>query len=208
MFDQLLGQPGVVEECELRSRFGFLAFHGGSLERVTDVIARAAAQASGSSYYGVVMPESLRWHLPSRDFDPAHSPQLSDFVAHVEVAVAVHGYGREGRFTTLLLGGTNRDLAAHTATHLRSALGPAEAGGYEVIDDLDAIPEELRGLHPDNPVNLPRLGGVQLELPPRPRGLGPFWTEPHEPGCAPHTRDLIEALARAAMTWRVSATHA
>ena len=42
-----------------------------------------------------------------------------------------------------------------------------------MLDGIDAIPRELRGLHPDNPVNRPRAGGVQLELPPRVRGLGP-----------------------------------
>ena len=36
-------------------------------------------------------------------------------VEDVDVAVAVHGYGRAGRFTTLLLGGRNRALAAHVA---------------------------------------------------------------------------------------------
>ena len=48
---------------------------------------------------------------------------------------------------------------------------------YDVVLDLEAIPRELRGLHPDNPVNIPRLGGVQLELPPRVRGLGPRGSE-------------------------------
>ena len=45
MFDELLAHPGVEESVELRSRFGFMAFHGGSLELGTDQIARAAARA-------------------------------------------------------------------------------------------------------------------------------------------------------------------
>lgn len=38
----LLQEPGVVEESQLRSRFGFLAIHGGGLEQMTDVIAKCA----------------------------------------------------------------------------------------------------------------------------------------------------------------------
>ena len=36
-FRQLLDTHGVQEVCELRSRVGFMAYHGGSLEEVTDV---------------------------------------------------------------------------------------------------------------------------------------------------------------------------
>ena len=38
-------------------RFGFLAFHGGSLERMTDVVATEAADASGASLYAVLQPD-------------------------------------------------------------------------------------------------------------------------------------------------------
>jgi phage replication-related protein YjqB (UPF0714/DUF867 family) len=44
MFDELLRHPGVVEEWELRSPFGFLAIHGGSLERGTAEVAADAAE--------------------------------------------------------------------------------------------------------------------------------------------------------------------
>ena len=36
-------------------------------------------------------------------------------------------------------------------------------------------------------------GGAQIELPPRIRGLGPFWEG--YAGTCPHTEDLIDALA-------------
>ena len=39
MLSELLASPGVREESVLRSRFGFMAFHGGALEEMTDVIA-------------------------------------------------------------------------------------------------------------------------------------------------------------------------
>ena len=96
------------------------------------------------------------------------SAALDEFFDHVDVVVTVHGYGRWGRFTSLLLGGATGSWPTTVGAALRPALPD-----YEVVIDLDDIPRELRGLHPDNPVNLPRLGGVQLELPPRVRGLGP-----------------------------------
>ena len=108
MFAELLAHPGVEERCELAGRFGFLAFHGGSLEVGTDVIAAAAAREAGASLYVVRQPDDLRWHVPSVEFDPEVSPALARFIAHVDVGVAVHGYGRENMFTTLLLGGRNR----------------------------------------------------------------------------------------------------
>jgi phage replication-related protein YjqB (UPF0714/DUF867 family) len=165
MLGELLGCPGVEEECELRSRFGVMAFHGGSLEQGTDVIAVAAAERAGASLYAVRQPPDLRWHIPSIAIDPAESPKFAAFIDHVDVAVAIHGYGRVGMWTTLLLGGRNRILAAELATALRTRLGD----GFTVLDHLPDIPDGLRGQHPRNPVNLPRLQGVQVELPPRVR---------------------------------------
>jgi phage replication-related protein YjqB (UPF0714/DUF867 family) len=162
---ELLAHPGVEEECTLRSAFGLMAFHGGNLEPGTDAIAASAAERAGASLYAVRQPDDLYWHVPSVAFDPQVSPALAAFVAHVDVAVAVHGYGRDGMWTTLLAGGTNRALAGRLAGALRGALGD----GFAVVDDIAAIPRELRGLHRRNPVNLPRRGGVQLELPPRVR---------------------------------------
>ena len=195
-FAELLVAPGVVEVCELRSAFGFLAFHGGGLEEVTDVVASRAAEASGASYYGVVHPPGWKEHLPSIQVDPAGSATLAAFLDHVDVAIAVHGYGRHGWWTTLLAGGTNRALADHVA----AALGPV-LPSYDVVTDLEAIPQELRGVHPRNPVNRPRHGGVQLELPPRVRGRAPSSPPPGPDGLSPPTSALIAGLAEAARTW-------
>jgi len=195
MFAELLAHPGVEERCDLRSRFGMMAFHGGSLEQTTDVIAERVATTSGSSLYAVVQPPDLRWHIPSKMVDPAASPALTTFVDHVDTAIALHGFGRNGMFTTLLLGGRNRELAAHVRSVLADHLD-----GYTVVDDLDTIPVELRGQHPDNPVNRLRRAGVQIELPPRVRGLGPFWADHRGDGLAPHTEALITGLAVAVRT--------
>jgi phage replication-related protein YjqB (UPF0714/DUF867 family) len=199
-FDQLLAHPGVEEVCELRGPFGFMAFHGGALEVMTDVIARAAAERAGASYYGVHQPADLLWHLPSIAFDPAYSRALAAFLDHVEVVVTVHGYGRDGFWTTLLLGGANRPLAATLAGHLARRL-PA----YDITTDLDAIPLPLRGLHRDNPVNRPRSAGVQLELPARVRGTSALWWDWEGPGPVPHTAAVIDALVATARDWDTAA---
>src|SRR5262249_9543832 len=150
----------------LRSRFGFLAIHGGGLEKMTDAIAERAADAADASVYLLRHPDRYRHHLPSALFNPAESARLAEFLDHVDVVVSLHGYGRIGRSTQLLAGGRNRALAAHLARHIK-------VPGYQVVTDLDAIPPELRGLHPDNPVNRVRDGGTQLELSIRVRGLSP-----------------------------------
>jgi phage replication-related protein YjqB (UPF0714/DUF867 family) len=172
-----------------------MAFHGGALEVMTDIIAARAAERSGASYYGVHHPPDAA-HLPSHSVDPAHSETLTAFLEHVDVVVTVHGYGRMDHWASLLVGGANRELAEHLGTHLRKRL-PA----YDVRTALDDIPRELRGLHPDNPVNRPRHGGAQLELPPRVRGSSPLWWDWEGPGPTPHTNALIEALAATALTW-------
>jgi phage replication-related protein YjqB (UPF0714/DUF867 family) len=195
VFDELLAHPGVEEELQLRSRFGFLAFHGGSLEEMTDVIAADAAARAGASLYAVRQPVDFQWHIPSNKIDPAHSPSLQAFLDHVDVAIAVHGFGRQDMWTTLLLGGQNRELASVLGASLRESLPD-----FQIVDDIDEVPSALRGLHPDNPVNLPRQGGVQLELPPRVRGMGPFWADWGGDSFTPHTEALIEGLAATAQS--------
>jgi phage replication-related protein YjqB (UPF0714/DUF867 family) len=195
-FASLLGRPGVKEVVELRGRLGFMAYHGGALEVMTDVIAAAAAERSDASYYAVIQPEGMRDHLPSTRVRPEESEALAAFVEHVDIVVTVHGFGQRGLFGSLLLGGTNRGFAHHVGATLRRWL-PA----YDVITDVEAIPENLRGLHPANPVNLPRQAGVQIELPPRVRGSSPMWWDWEGPGLTPHTLALIEGLSEAASSW-------
>ncbi len=170
MLDELLAIPGVEERVVLRSRFGVCALHGG-LERGTAEIAADVAEIAGASFYAVVQPQDFRWHVPSHRYDPTCSPDLGAFVEHVDVILSVHGYGgvrgADDRWTTVLLGGSNRELARNLAVPLRAALP-----GYRWIDELAAMPVHLRGIHPANPVNRARDGGVQLELPPRVRQSG------------------------------------
>jgi phage replication-related protein YjqB (UPF0714/DUF867 family) len=197
MFEELLARDDVDERLHLGSRVGFLALHGG-LERGTFEIAREASARSGASLYAVVQPADLRWHVSSSFYDPAASAALAAFLEHVDVVVSLHGYGglipSDDRWTTVLVGGADRALAARLATTLRLALP-----GYTFLDDMEQMPARLRGVHPGNPVNLARGGGVQLELPPRLRGYGTYWDErPDEiadTGLRPHTEALVRALA-------------
>ena len=139
----LLAHPGVEEVSELRGTFGFMAFHGGSLEERTDIIARQAAERAGASYYGVHQPAGLRQHVPSHRFTADQSDTLAEFLERVDIVITVHGYGRRGLFTTMLLGGTNRVLASHVSSHLRRVL-PA----YRVEDNIEKIPRSCVAFTP------------------------------------------------------------
>jgi phage replication-related protein YjqB (UPF0714/DUF867 family) len=204
----LLAEPGVQEVMSLAGPVGFLALHGGGQDRLTDKIAAEAASRSGASLYAVVQPPHMRWHIPSYRYSPQESERLRTFVDHVSVVISVHGYGvdgwrmdwrppgfestRLGQFharEAFLIGGRNRERAADLAARLRTALP-----GYEVWDDLERIPPKASGQDHRNPVNLPREGGVQVECPPKVRGLGP--------NAAPQdTSTLIDVLAEAARAW-------
>ena len=204
----LLAEPGVEEVLTLAGPVGFLALHGGGQDRVTDEIASAAAARAGASFYAVVQPPTLRWHIPSYRYSPEESDRLRQFVEYVRVVISVHGYGvdgwrmdwrppgfestRLGQFharEAFLVGGRNRGRAADLAARLRVALPD-----YEVWDDLGRIPPKASGQDLRNPVNLPADGGVQLECPARVRGLGPR--------AAPDdTRVLIDVLADTAIAW-------
>ena len=170
MLRDLLASDGVEERYVAGSRFGVCALHGG-LEQGTAEIAAAAAGAAGASFYAVVQPDDLRWHVPSHRYDPELADGLRAFLAGIDIVISGHGFGgvrgADDRWTTALLGGTNRELAAELAATLAGALPH-----YRWIADLEQMPAHLRGLHPANPVNRVRFGGVQLELPPRVRRAG------------------------------------
>jgi phage replication-related protein YjqB (UPF0714/DUF867 family) len=199
-FGELLAQANVTEVCELRSsRLGFMAYHGGQLEKVTDVIASTAAEASGCSYYGVLQTdENSVVHLPSATVAPTESPMLAAFLGHVDAVVTVHGYGRKRLWHALLLGGRNRELADHVARYLRRRLPD-----YDVINNPADLPRELAGMHPSNPVNLPPSRGVQIELPATVRWnrKGRHWSDLGSHGRAPQVQALIDGLAEAATDW-------
>jgi phage replication-related protein YjqB (UPF0714/DUF867 family) len=220
---ELLALPGVEETCVLRSAVGILALHGGSQDRGTDQIARRAAKQAGASYYAIVQPPELRVHLTSRLHDPDHSARLRAFLAHVDIAISVHGFGRDGfglwmdperglvvepygpatrgsqtgPLRGIIVGGLNKDLLG-AARQLFSD----RFLGYRLADERVRL-----GFHADNPVNLPSERGVQIELPPGLRGIGDFGERfaPLEDGVVTDVVDaLVELVERATELLRPS----
>jgi phage replication-related protein YjqB (UPF0714/DUF867 family) len=215
---ELLDHTGVEQRCVLRSSVGFLALHGGSQDRGTDVIAERAAERAGASYYGIVQPPSRRVHLPSKEHDPAEAPGLQRFLDHVAVAISVHGFGRDsftfaldperglvlepygppmrgaqrGPLRGIILGGRNEELLEHARTFFDDRFE-----GYHVADRRVRL-----GFHPRNPANPPRRHGIQVELPPGLRGIGPLGERPlpdeDDPLLVEVTDALVELAAWAA----------
>ena len=205
VLDALLGEHGVEEILVLRSgAVGFLALHGGSSERRTEVIAEDAASRSGASLYAIVQPRGLQWHIPSEKHDPALAPRLRAFLDHVEVVISIHGYGHDAWWIArdaprrvrppdlqrcvdmqaFLVGGANRALADRIAEALRR-----EVPDYPVLVGSD-VPRGMAAQHPANPVNATRGGGAQVEVPAGARGL--------LPGRAPRVAEVCCALSAVA----------
>ena len=184
----------AYEELEIRSEIGLMAYHGGTLEKATDAIARETAELCGASYYGLIQTNDDPLHFPSTKLFEYASENLNIFFQHVRVVITIHGYGREHLFHSVLLGGRNRALASHLASFLKMALPD-----YSFENDLEQIPKELRGLHPKNPVNIPALTGVQVELPPTLRWNREEWgwSDNGGIGRAKHVDDIIVALSKA-----------
>ena len=199
-FTELLSSPEISEEIEIRSSFGVCALHGGGLERATEAVARDVAKNTDSSYYAVIQPEGSRIHLSSKYFDPNQSSKLGQFLEKIDTLISIHGYGKEDDFWALLLGGSNRELAYHLAGSLREVL-PEE---YRVVDQIDNIPPPLRGVHPDNPVNFPINGGVQIEIPPGLRWNREynFWSDSEGTPRSEDLYKLIKGLVSGINSWR------
>ena len=194
MATSLLETSDAYEELDIRSEIGLMAYHGGTLEKATDAIARETAELCGASYYGLIQTNDDPLHFPSTKLFEYASEYLNIFFQHVRVVITIHGYGREHLFHSVLLGGRNRALASHLASFLKMALPD-----YSFENDLEQIPKELRGLHPKNPVNIPALTGVQVELPPTLRWNREEWgwSDNGGIGRAKHVDDIIVALSKA-----------
>ena len=194
MATSLLETSDAYEELEIRSEIGLMAYHGGTLEKATDAIARETAELCGASYYGLIQTNDDPLHFPSTKLFEYASENLNIFFQHVRVVITIHGYGREHLFHSVLLGGRNRALASHLASFLKMALPD-----YSFENDLEQIPKELRGLHPKNPVNIPALTGVQVEVPPTLRWNREEWgwSDNGGIGRAKHVDDIIVALSNA-----------
>jgi phage replication-related protein YjqB (UPF0714/DUF867 family) len=212
--EDLLHEPGVEERCVLRSAVGFLALHGGSQDRGTDLIAGRAADRVGASYYAIIQPPRLRIHISSRHLDPTQSSAMQSFLAHVDVAISVHGFGRDGfgfwlngdghllvepygpplkpgqrgPLQGVIIGGRNEALLVEARAVFERRLD-----GFRVADGRVRL-----GFHRDNPANLPRNHGVQIELPPALRGIGPLGDQLTPDRDDPLVADVVDALVELA----------
>jgi phage replication-related protein YjqB (UPF0714/DUF867 family) len=149
--------------------------------------------------------------------DPEHSAHLRAFLEHVDVAISLHGFGREGfalwldpggglivepygpavrgkqtgPLRGIIVGGLNAPLL-----EAARELFQGRFAGYHVADRRVRL-----GFHPDNPVNLPTAHGVQVELPPGLRGIGDFGESlhPRQDGIVSEVvAALVELAAQAA----------
>ena len=195
-FAELLAHAGVDEDLVLRSTFGFMAFHGGSLEEMTDVVAAAAAAQAARPTTGSVSPRTCNGTCRRSTVDPAQSPRLQAFLDHVDVVITVHGYGREGRWTELLAGGTNRALARRRRPSARVPRCPTTRSSPTSTRSPASC-----GASTPATRSTSRRGGVQLELPPRVRGRSPLSPPPGPDGLSPPTAALIDGLAEVARSW-------
>jgi phage replication-related protein YjqB (UPF0714/DUF867 family) len=213
---ELLSMPGIKEERTLRSNVGFMALHGGSQDRGTDQIARWAADEAGASYYAIIQPPRLRVHLTSRLHNPDDSAHLRSFLEHVDVAISVHGFGRDGfafwidserglviePYGPAIRGQQKGPLRGIIVGGLNGPLVDAAGAIFEKrFDDYHVADKRVRlGFHPDNPVNLPSAHGVQVELPPGLRGIGDFGeilVSRQEPLVSEVVDALVELASRA-----------
>ena len=155
VFDELLAHPGVEEIVELRSTFGFMAYHGGSLEEVTDVVATAAAEQAGASLYArpPAAPASGGTSRRPR-CDPEHSQAL---------ARVPRSRGRRRDRARLRARGHLDDAARrrpepHARRPRRVRTCGPRCPTTRSPPTSTRSRRALRGLHPENPANLPRAG--------------------------------------------------
>lgn len=167
---------------------GLLALHG-AVEGGTAELAREVATRTGATLLTFTQPTGPPRHIPSIRMSPC--TPLTAFLTHATLAISLHGHNRRSAPRTIYVGGSNRPAARVLATALTGS-------PFTPITTLSDIPHPLRGLHPDNPVNRPRDGGVQLELPVQARTTHPVPTDPEVPpgevveGIAAGVRRLLE----------------
>ena len=160
----------VREERVLRSNVGFMALAWRIARPRHRPDRPTAADEAGASYYAIIQPSWLRVHLTSRLHNPDDSAHLRSFLEHVDVAISVHGFGRDG-FALWLdpdrgliiepygpalrgnqkgrCGGSSWRAERELVEQLR-AIFEKRFQGYHVADERVRL-----GFHPDNPVNLP-----------------------------------------------------
>ncbi|MFK4112043.1 poly-gamma-glutamate hydrolase family protein [Streptomyces sp. NPDC002176] len=165
----------------LAGPIGLLALHGG-VEGGTAELAAEVAARTGATLLTFTQPLGPPTHIPSTRMSPC--TPLTTFLTHTTLTISLHGHSRRDAPRTIYVGGSNRPAARVLATALSD-----RAPLFLPLTALSEIPAPLRGLHPDNPVNRTRDGGVQLELPVLARTSHPAPTAPEIP-----PEEVVEAL--------------
>lgn len=152
---------GFLEYARVSGRVAVLAVHGGGIEPGCEELALFAAERTGCSLYvfsGRRERDNSGLRAKSRSLFQEPGSLRARVVARASVIISLHGHGGESR--SVYAGGGNTSLK-----RLFAGLMAERLPAYPVVTDPREIPEGLAGLHPDNVVNLPEEGGVQLELP-------------------------------------------
>lgn len=157
---EIEGVPMVATLVPGRGGIGLLALHG-SNEGGTAQLAETVGRRCGATSLVFTQPGARRpVHVPSPRMAAEHCALLREFLTRVALTVSLHGHMRPEAPRTVFLGGGNRPAARVLAEAFATG-----APQFPAAVDLAEIPSALRGVHPRNPVNLTRLGGVQVELP-------------------------------------------
>ena len=129
-----------------------MAPHGGFIDIGTSAISAAIAGQDMNlfDFQGLQAINGIDLHVTSSRF---RDDKLMQLIARSELGVGVHSMGKKDS-DAIWLGGLNLTLKALTKRHLI-------ARGFMVETTMP----RYRGEHPKNICNLPRSGGIQLELP-------------------------------------------
>jgi len=153
--------PDFREYGAKRGKIGVFAIHGGGIEIGTEQIARNIAKRTNCSVYifsGRKKTGNNNLRISSIEFASLNHPLFSNILSHIEKIVAIHGHNQNKK--DIHIGGRNVDLKSKIAEALKKRLPE-----YHVITFLHEIPDLMKGIDPNNFVNLPQERGMQIELP-------------------------------------------
>lgn len=146
------GTDYKVELAKKGSKIGITAFHGGGIEIGTTELMRSVTDKRPAwSWYGfesLLVSNNSDLHITSVNYD---EPRGMDWLTTIERAVSIHGASGDTPLT--YIGGLDPIMRDFVGERLK-------AKGFVV----EVSPPEIAGMQPDNFVNRPPRGGVQLEL--------------------------------------------
>jgi phage replication-related protein YjqB (UPF0714/DUF867 family) len=150
------GRDYVIETRRGEHRLLVAAWHGGTMERGSDILANAVAGTTFDYYaFKAKIPQdesgSHPLHITSGRFN---EPKLLHLAAESERVLSVHCCNTPGRIERIFIGGgAEAELREALIRHLRSY-------------NFNSGPDKLfPGHHHRNPCNLGKSFGIQIEVP-------------------------------------------